>query len=495
MCVTEGRSRASNLDTMNLARVAVVGSGPNGLAAAVTLARAGLEVEVLERNAWVGGGAATRELTLPGFRHDVASAVHPMALASPFFQAFGLADRIDLAVPEMSFAHPLPNGRSGLGYRDLDAAAEAIGRDGAAYRAFLRPVVEHLRGATDLTMNPLIRVPRDPIAAAAYAARVVEGGTPVWNQRFAEEIAPAMLIGCAAHTIGTHPSLAMAGGGLMLSATAHGQGWPVPVGGSQAIVDALVADLEAHGGRVSTGVDVEDLRQLDGYDASVLDVSVPALARIGGRRWPERYASALQRFRHGNGVSKVDFALSQPIPWSDSRLGEAPTIHLGGMRAQIADAERQVARGRVPEKPYVLAVQPGVVDASRAPEGKAVLWAYTHVPYDAPGDAVEAITRAVEEFAPGFRETILATHATRATDFAAAVSPNFAGGDFASGAVTLWQMLKRPIVSPTPWRTPLEGVYLGSGAASPGPSVHGMSGFHAARTLLADAGVSVPALS
>lgn len=480
---------------MKLSRAAVVGSGPNGLAAAVTLARAGLDVEVLERNDWVGGGAATRELTLPGFRHDVASAVHPMALASPFFQAFGLRDRIELLVPEMSFAHPLPDGRSGLGYRDLDRAADAIGRDGAAYRAFLKPVVDHLRGATDLTMNPLLRVPRAPVAAGVYATRVLEGGSPVWNRRFAEEIAPAMLIGCSAHTIGTHPSLAMAGGGLMLSATAHAQGWPVPAGGSQAIIDALVADLEAHGGRVRTGVEVDDLGQLEEYDASVLDVSAPALAQLGGRRFPERYTRALGRFRPGNGVSKVDFALSAPIPWADTRLGEAPTIHLGGTREQIAAAERDVAQGRLPAKPYVLAVQPGVVDPSRAPEGRAVLWAYTHVPYDSPEDATEAITRAVEEFAPGFRDLVLASTATRATEFAAQVSSNFIGGDFASGAVTLWQMLKRPVVSPTPWRTPLDGIYLGSGAASPGPSVHGMSGWHAARTLLADHHVEVPDLS
>lgn len=475
--------------------VAVVGAGPNGLAAAVVLARAGLDVEVFERNPWIGGGAATRALTLPGFRHDVASAVHPMALASPFFRMFELQRRVDFAIPAVSFAHPLPGGRSGIGYRDLERAAEAIGRDGTAYRAFLGPVVEHLDGVTDLTMNTLLRVPRDPVAAALFGTRVAEGGLPgVWSRRFHEEIAPAMLTGCAAHTIGCHPSLAMAGGGLMLSATAHARGWPVPLGGSQAVVDAMAADVEAHGGRIRVGQPVNDLGDLDDFDASVLDVSAPAFASMAGDRLPSAYRRALSRFRAGRGVSKVDFALSGPVPWADARIGEAPTVHLGGTREQIAAAERAVARGRVPERPYVLAVQPGVVDPTRAPAGKATLWAYIHVPYGSDVDATELITRAVEEHAPGFRDTVLAVAATRADEFEA-VSANFAGGDFASGAVTVAQMLKRPVVSPTPWRTPVPGVYLGSGATTPGPSVHGMSGFHAARTLLADHhGAGVPDL-
>ena len=480
---------------VSISRVAVVGAGPNGLAAAVTLARAGLAVDVFERNPWLGGGSATRQTTLPGFRHDVASAVHPMALASPFFRVFELSERIELAVPEVSFAHPLPNGRSGLGYRDLDRAADAIGRDGAAYRAFLRPLVERIAGAADLTLNPLLRVPREPIAAAVFAARVLEGGTPAWHVRYDEEIAPAMLTGCAAHAIGRHPSLATAGGGAVLAATAHAGGWPVPIGGSQAIVDALAADLENHGGRLVLGQEITDLAELDAYDASVLDVGVPALLALGGRRLPDRYRSALGRYRHGNGVSKVDFALAGPVPWSDDRISDAPTVHLGGTREQIAASERQVMRGRVPERPYVLAVQPSVVDETRAPAGRATLWAYIHVPDDSDVDATELVTRAVEEHAPGFRDLVLASVATRASDFAQAVSPNFVGGDFASGAVTLAQMVKRPVVSRTPWRTPVRGAYVGSGATSPGPAVHGMGGWHAARTLLADHGITEPSLA
>ena len=478
----------------DLTRVAVVGAGPNGLAAAVTLARAGLDVEVFERNPWPGGGAATRELTLPGFRHDLASAVHPMALASPFFAEFQLRRRIELIVPEVSFAHPLP-GRGAHGYRELDRTAADIGRDGPAYRRLLRPLIEHLTGVVELTMNPLLRWPRDPLAAGWYGARTLETGSAAWALRFEEDIAPALLTGCAAHTIGRHPRPARAGGGLLLAATAHHAGWPVPLGGAQAITDALVADLRAHGGRLHLDALVTDLRQLDGFAAQVLDVSAPALAQLGGDRLPGRYRRALHRFRPGSGVAKVDFALDGPVPWSDPVVARAPTVHLGGTRADIAAAEGVVARGGIPQQPFVLAVQPGVVDPTRAPAGKAVLWAYLHVPFGSDFDPTAAVTAAVERHAPGFRDLILASTATPAAALGPAVSANFAGGDFASGAVTLRQLIARPVLSPVPWRTPLPGVYLASGATSPGPSVHGMAGWHAARTLLSDNGIEVPSLS
>lgn len=269
-------------------------------------------------------------------------------------------------VPEVSFGHPLPGGRSGHGYRDLDRAADAIGRDGKAYRSLLKPVVDRIDAIGEFTVDTLLRVPRPPVGTAIYGERALELGTPLWGMRFREEIAPAMLIGCAAHTIGRHPRLSMTGAGLTLSATAHAAGWPVPVGGSQAIADALVADLEAHSGRVRTGVEVTSLAELDGYDATLLDVSAPALLRLGGDRLPDKYAAALRRFRHGNGVSKVDMALDGPIPWTDPVLREAPTLHLGGTREQIAAAEREVSRGRVPARPYLSVVQPSVADGSGA---------------------------------------------------------------------------------------------------------------------------------
>lgn len=474
-------------------RVAVIGSGPNGMAAAVVLARAGLDVEVFERNSWLGGGAATRELTLPGFRHDVASAVHPMALVSPFFQAFGLRGRIKLAVPEISFAHPLPDGNHGLGYRDINRAAANLGIDGPAYRAYLQPVIDHLEGITNFTMNSMLGLPHDVVGTAIYGARIAEGGTPLWNKRFKQDVAPAMLTGCAAHTIGQHPRFAMAAAGLMLSATAHAQGWPVPIGGSASIVDAMADDVRAHGGVIHISGEITDIEQLSDFDAVVADVAVPGLLRITGGRLPTSYAKALRRFKAGSGVSKVDFALSQPVPWRDTELGQTPTLHFGGTRADIRASEAAVAAGRIPQKPYVLAVQPSVVDPTRAPEGKAVVWGYTHVPNGRNFDATEAVISAIEKYAPGFRETIIASTATPASAFEAQVSPNFVGGDFTSGAVTLRQMVKRPTISTKPWRTPIEGLYLCSGATSPGPSVHGMGGWHAARTLLEDYNIPVPA--
>ena len=473
----------------------VVGAGPNGLAAAVTLARAGLRVDLLEQADRIGGGAGTRELTIPGFRHDVASAVHPMALASPFFRQFQIERRVDLRVPEISFGHPLPDGRSGIVYRDLDRTADALGRDGAAYRRLFAPLVRRVQELTQFTGEPLLQVPQHPAIAVEYGLRALEQGSAAWRLRFHDEVAPAILTGAAAHTIGSHPRLAMAGAGLALGTHAHAAGWPVPIGGSQAIADALAADFEAHGGRIMTGTPVRSLRELASYDTVVLDVSTRQLSSIGAEALPARYLRALRRFRHGSGVAKMDLALDGPVPWTDLELRRTPTIHLGGTRQEIAASEREVGCGRLPDRPYVLLVQPSVLDPTRAPAGKATLWAYTHVPYDCPVDRTEVMLDMVEEFAPGIRDLILARSATPASRFAD-VSPNFAGGDFATGAVTMTQMVKRPVVSRTPWRTPLAGVYLGSSATSPGPSVHGLSGWYAARTALRDRyGLGSPALA
>ncbi|MBO1753717.1 NAD(P)/FAD-dependent oxidoreductase [Allobranchiibius sp. CTAmp26] len=472
----------------------VVGAGPNGLAAAVTLARAGLRVDLLEQADRIGGGAGTRELTLPGFHHDVGSAVHPMALASPFFRQFQIERRIDLRVPDISFGHPLPHGRSGIAYRDLDRAAEALGRDGAAYRRLFAPLVRRVRELTAFTGEPLLQLPSHPGVMLEYGLRALEQGSPAWRLRFKEDVAPALLSGTAAHTIGSHPRLAMAGAGLALGTHAHAAGWPVPIGGSQTIADALAADFEAHGGRIVTGTRVRSLSELESYDTVVLDVSTSALAAMGADRLPARYVSALRRFRRGNGVAKMDLALAGPVPWTDPELRRTPTIHLGGTREQIAASERQVGRSRLPDRPYVLLVQPSVIDPTRAPAGKATLWAYTHVPYDCPVDRTEVMLDMVQEYAPGIRDLILARSATPASRFAD-VSPNFAGGDFATGAVTMTQMIKRPIVSRTPWRTPLAGIYLGSSATSPGPAVHGLSGWYAACTALHDRyGLGAPEL-
>lgn len=462
--------------------VTVVGSGPNGLAAAVTAARAGLDVRLIEAAPTVGGGLRTSELTLPGFRHDVCSAVHPAAMASQFFQAFGLTERIDWIVPEVSYAHPLGDGRAGIAWRDLDRTVEGLGRDGRAWRSLIGPLLKRLDGVVDFTGSQLLRMPRDPIAAIRYSLRALEQGSGLWNARFREDTAPAMLTGVAAHAAGKHPSLATAGAALLLAMHAHGHGWGFPAGGSQAIAHALLADLLAHGGAVQTGTRVSSLAELEPSRVVLLDTSPELLVRSD---IPAGYRRALSRFRYGPGVAKVDFALSGPVPWVNPDVALAPTVHLGGTRTEIAASENAVSRGSVPEHPYVLVTQPSVLDDSRAPAGKHVLWAYIHVPANSTLDATELVTAQVERYAPGFRDLILATANSSARELAA-YNPNYIGGDIYSGALTLRQLVKRPIVSTRPWRTPVDGVYLCSSATPPGPAVHGMNGWYAARLALRD---------
>ncbi|NVM99139.1 NAD(P)/FAD-dependent oxidoreductase [Arthrobacter sp. SDTb3-6] len=471
---------------MPVVDVAVVGSGPNGLAAAVTMARAGLSVTVFEAAHTWGGGARTAELTLPGFSHDVCSAVHPMALASPFFRAFGLERRIELLVPEISYGHPLDGGRAGLAYRDLERTVASLGADGPAWRRLMEPLVQRLDGVIDVSLHGLVRVPRDPPAAMRLALATLEQGTRAWRMRFREEVAPALLTGAAAHAIGRLPSLAGAGAGLVLAALGHAGGWPVPRGGSQAIADALVADLRAHGGHVAVDRPVADLAALraeTGARAVICNLTPRSLASLAADELPIRYIRKLESFRYGPGVCKVDFALSGPVPWSNAALAGAPTVHLGGTRAEMARAENQVLAGGHPDRPYVLVAQPGTVDPTRAPAGARTLWAYTHVPAGSTLGRAEAVTAQLERFAPGFRDLVLAVHTTTAADLEA-YNPNCIGGDISSGAVTMAQLLRRPVVAPEPWRTPAPGVYLASASTAPGPAVHGMAGWLAARSAL-----------
>ncbi|MCC3300899.1 phytoene desaturase family protein [Arthrobacter sp. zg-Y895] len=474
--------------------VSVVGAGPNGLAAAVIMARAGLKVEVFETQSTVGGGSRTKELMEPGHLHDICSAVHPMALASPFFRSFGLDRRIDLVVPEISYASPLDGGRAALAYRDLDRTVEGLGRDGAAYRRLMEPLVRRSEAVTELLMGSLLSVPRDPIALACFGLAALDQGTPLWNRRFVEDAAPALLSGVAAHPVGKMPSLPSAGGGLMLGTLAHSVGWPIPVGGSQAIAEAMADDLRAHGGKISTGHRITSLDEVAGSRAVILDVSPSVLLELGGDRLPPRYARALERFRYGNAACKVDFILSGPVPWANPEMARTGTAHLGGTRAELAAAEADVAAGRHPARPYVLLSQPSGFDPTRAPAGRSVLWSYCHVPAGSTVDMTEAVTAQIERFAPGFRDVIVDSRVTTAADLAR-YNANYVGGDFGGGAVTLAQMLIRPVLSPKPWRTALPGVYLSSASTPPGPGVHGMGGLHAAKLALKDVfGLPMPSL-
>ncbi|WP_418288081.1 phytoene desaturase family protein [Mycetocola zhujimingii] len=470
----------------------VVGAGPNGLAAAVTLARAGLSVRVYERADTIGGGSRTSEATLPGFRHDTCSAVHPMALASEFFSRFGLTDRIPFALPELSYAQPLDSGRAGLAWHSLDRTVEDLGRDGASWRQLFEPLVSHGSSVAGFVGSSLLRVPKHPITMARFGLRALEQGSPLWNVRWHDDAAPALLTGVLAHAIRPLPSLAPTAAGLVLATLAHAEGWPVPIGGSQSIVDAMAADVTAHGGEIVTGSEVTHLRELPPARAVLLDTSARGLVKIAGNRLPAGYARRLGKFRYGNAVAKVDFALSGPVPWANETLREAGTLHLGGTREEIATAEHDVASGRHPSNPYVLVSQPSVFDSTRAPEGQHTLWAYTHVPAGSTEDRTEAITRQIERFAPGFRDLILASAHKSAVEYES-YNPNYVGGDISAGDVDMLQLVARPTLSLNPWRTPVAGLYLCSSSTPPGPGVHGMPGWNAALLALRDRfGITTP---
>jgi len=472
-----------------MTRATIIGSGPNGLAAAVSLARGGYAVRVLEAADTIGGGTRTVEATLPGFQHDVCSAVHPAALASPFFRAFGLAERVDWISPDISYAHPLDHGHAAIGWHDIERTARGLGKDERAWLALLRPLSEQIDGVVDFTGDQMLRVPRDPITAGRFAMRMLEQGTPLARHVFRTPEAAALLSGVLAHASTPQPSLAGAAAGLLLAAQAHAGGWMYPRGGAQRIADALVTDLELHGGSVETGVHVHDLGALDWGDPNHGDVLLlntsPRLA-LTHPDAPPAYARALRRYRYGPAAAKVDFALDGPVPWANADVAQSPTVHLGGTREEVWASENAVIAGRVSDRPYVLAVQPSVLDDSRAPSGKAVLWSYIHVPLGSPLDATELVTAQIERFAPGFRDLVLASHSVPASD-REAVNPAEIGGDVLGGAFTIPQALARPVLSRHPWRTPMPGVYLASASTPPGPGVNGMAGWHAARTVLEDA--------
>ncbi|MFE0462817.1 phytoene desaturase family protein [Kitasatospora sp. NPDC058965] len=462
----------------------VVGAGPNGLAAALTLAGAGLRVELYEAADTVGGGCRTAQLTLPGFQHDVCAAAHPMAMASPFFRAFDpAAHGVELLQPEVAYAHPLDGGRAGLAWRSLARTAAGLGADGPAWRTLFEPLVRRWTGLAALAGSDLRSLPADPLTALRLALRTAEQGSALRAVRWRDEPARALFAGVAAHAMRPPGSPATAAVGLVLGTLAHAVGWPVVRGGSQRLADALAAELVARGGVVHTGHRVHSLRELPPARAVLLDVAPPALAELAAGRLTDRYARALRAAPPGPAACKVDYALSGPVPWAAPGCELAGTLHLVGGRAEAVAAEREVRRGRHPAQPFVLVVQPGVVDPGRAPAGRHTLYAYAHVPHGSTLDLGEAVTAQVERFAPGFRDVVLARHVVPAAELGRH-SPNCPGGSIGGGPLSLWHTALRPVPRPDPYRTPLPGVYLCSAATPPGPAVHGMCGVHAAHRAL-----------
>ncbi|HEV3293279.1 MAG TPA: NAD(P)/FAD-dependent oxidoreductase [Streptosporangiaceae bacterium] len=466
----------------------VVGAGPNGLAAAVTLARAGLAVRVIEGAGTPGGGCRTQELTLPGFRHDVCAAVHPLAAASPFFQRLDLAGLgVTLRTPKVAFAHPLDGGRAAWLANSVDETAGALGVDGPSYRRLLAPLVRDAPLTLPSLLAPLRSVPGHPLAMARFGLDGIPPATMV-ARRFRTEEAQALLAGVAAHTMQPLTAPGTGAFGLTLMMIAHLVGWPVVEGGSSGLIDALVAELAAHGGRVETGHWVRSLAELPPARAVLLDVTPRQLAALNGGSIPGVEGRALRHFQYGPGVCKVDWALSGPVPWQAAACREAGTVHLGGTLAEIARSEAQAAAGKHAERPYCLVAQPGVVDPTRAPAGQHTLWGYCHVPSGSTVDVSDRIEAQIERFAPGFRDLILARSVRTAVGMER-YNPNYVGGDINSGAATLRQTLFRPTARWNPYRTPLPGIYLCSASTAPGGGVHGMCGDGAARTVLADLGL------
>jgi phytoene dehydrogenase-like protein len=458
----------------------VVGSGPNGLAAAITLAEKGRSVLLLEAAETAGGGTRTLELTLPGFLHDICSTIHPLAEASPFFRQLPLAEHgLDLVHPEAPLAHPLDDGTAVMLERSVEETAAGLGPDAEEYRKLMAPFVDRsdrlepfLFGRSPLARHPLLAA-----RFGLVGLRSAEGAV----RRFEGERARALLAGLAAHSIQDLHRMPTASFGLVLAILGHVHGWPVVRGGSQRLADALVSYLRSLGGAVETGRRVDSLSELPRGGLTMLDLTPRQVLRVADGRLPTRYSRALRRFRYGPGVFKVDWALDGPVPWTAPEVGRAATVHLGGTFEEIAESESAVWRGEAPERPFVLAAQQTLFDDSRAPAGKHTFWAYCHLPNGSNVDMTDRIETQIERFAPGFRDLVLERSARGPAELER-YDENYVGGDINGGVQDLRQLYTRPVVRINPYATPVKGLYLCSSSTPPGGGVHGLCGWYAARS-------------
>lgn len=462
----------------------IIGSGPNGLAAAITFQQQGLSTLLLEGADTIGGGMRTKELTLPGFQHDVCSAIHPMAMASPFFRSLPLeAFGLSFVKPRYAAAHPLEDRESAILYHNLAETERGLGADGGRYRKLVEKVVAHWDELALDIMGPL-SLPKHPLMLASFGLEALQPAS--WTAgRFATEQAKALWAGMAAHGIQPLTNWTTSAIAIVLSAVGNKYGWQIPVGGSQSIANALLRYYQSLGGEVQTGCWIEDVRDLPYHKVLFCDMTPRQLLQLKGIALGGRYRKRLEGYRQGMGVFKVDWALSEMTPFKDFRCQEAATVHLGNTYAEIAESERLSHLGKQVDKPFVLFAQQSAFDPGRAPEGKHTGWAYCHVPNGSDIDYTEAIENQVERFAPGFKDTILAKHSFSPAKLEA-YNPNYIGGDINGGVMDISQLYSRPVLALNPYRTSIEHIYLCSSSTPPGGGVHGMCGYHAARTALSE---------
>ena len=462
----------------------IVGSGPNGLAAAIVLQQKGLSVLILEGKDEIGGGLRTAELTLPGFKHDVCSAIHPLAAGSPFFQQLPLSQYgLKYIYPEYAAAHPFDNGTAAILTKRTDVTAKRLGADGKAYLGLMQPIVTDWRSIAPDVLGPL-RFPKHPLEMIRFGIPALSSAT-LLAKVFKTPEAKGLFAGMAAHAMQPLSKLTTSAAGLVLMANAHLKGWPMAKGGSANIANALAAYFKLIGGEIETGVYVRSMAQIPSARAVLFDVSPKQLLQIAGHKFSKIYKWQLSRYRYGMGVFKVDWALDAPIPFTAADCTKAATIHLGNSFEEIRDGERQIWAGRHPEKPFVLLAQQSNFDPSRAPVGKQTAWAYCHVPNGSKMDMTNIIENQVERFAPGFKERILARH-TMNTEQIEEYNPNYIGGDINGGVLDIGQLFTRPALRWSPYRTSAKGIYLCSASTPPGGGVHGMCGYNAAKRVLKD---------